>query len=171
MLLHQMNLQTFKLSRHTDVKKNRKDSLGHMEEKHGTSSRLLSNHGNLLASAVHTVASKRKACVQGTENEQGQRLSKVPSLAPKRPHPLTFPFSTRLASESGNQSQSLLASAALPFSQLQLLLPRTPTTEAVAKANTRAASHKLSTLTPSPDPSSNVMVRAPQWPRVWRVPG
>lgn len=95
MLLHQLNLQTFKLSRHTDVKKNRKDSLGHIEEKHGTSSRLLSNHRNLLASAVHTVASKRKACVPGTENEQGQRLSKVPSLAPKRPHPLTFPFSTR----------------------------------------------------------------------------
>lgn len=60
--------------------------------------------------------------------------------------------SSPLETASGNdyQARALLASAALPFAPLPL--SRIPTAEAVAKANTGAASPKRSTVTSSLPP-------------------
>ena len=58
---------------------------------------------------------------KGAENQQGQELSKIWSLAPRRPRSfLPPPPSTRGRKESDSKSRSLPASAFLPFAQLPL---------------------------------------------------
>lgn len=119
----------------------------------------VSNHRNLF-SVVHTVASKRGAGAQEAEKEQSQSCQgSVTSLARRRPHPLSSPFSPD-RSESDKQSQSVPASVALPFAQLPLL-PRVPTAEVVAKANTAAASPKISTLISSSSPEFELQEACP----------
>lgn len=109
----------------------------------------LSNPHNLLVfRGAQSCFKTRGGCPRGGEGAESQSCQGSVTR-PEEATPPLIPLPT--ATESDNQSQSLPASAALPFGQLPRL-PRVPTAEVVAKANTGAASPKLSMLISPPRP-------------------